>query len=297
VLLMEKGRSYDGMLILTPGSKSDPSAVACLSEITGMDNYYIRVKLNARLPLPLCRFRKEDILGDAGDRLVSAGIRFYMMDRLLFDAPFKSIRVTGCREGKEEIIFYDPAKKEHPFPSRREALLLEGVYRTNAKDKLLTKTTPQLRVKFDEKKRKQQILKDYESLPVIFLYVKGDPIPLILIDIDFDYGFLGPAKSFTAVENFKKLKERIESVCGRRFNLDMACYAFTMPMIAEIPKSRPDLKKQKKEDKPIVTSSNEEAVNHMSRLMYGQWCAQMEPAQRFLSADYNTPAGRTDISL
>ena len=135
-MMMEPIESYDGMLILLPGSKTDNNAVERLYDITKFDRYSASVKLKTKLPLPLCRCIQNDMLGETGDRLRSCGISFFVLDRLFYEAPFQSKAIIDARFEASGCQFFDNEKRIIDIPSAQEVCLLEATYRTNMKETL-----------------------------------------------------------------------------------------------------------------------------------------------------------------
>jgi hypothetical protein len=204
------------------------------------------------------------------------------MDRIFHDSPFQARRIADCRIDESGLFCSDEEKKSIELSPDEDVLLLEAVYQTNVKDHLFARTRPEIRFQF-ERDEKPNILNDIESFKVLFLYQKNNPVPLQLIDVFMDYSFLKNAKSFSSMINFNYVKQLFEKFFHKPINRDMVHYAYSLlpsPTINEVIQKIKVSKKREKERKKI---SNENSVNLMSRLMFGQWSAEMGWADGIVS--------------
>jgi hypothetical protein len=278
---MNSFAQYDGMLILLPGSIKNKDSVSCLSEAARLDHYLAEIKLNTMLPLPLCPCSINDMLGPVGNRLHSSGIRFFVVDRSFYKSPFHYKAIHSVQFAPSGCKFFDEEKRMIEIESSEDTCLHEGEYRTNVKENLTPSSNRDLTSDGNEKKNRR-IMGPIESFRVLFLYLRNNSIPLKMTDITMDYSFWGSEKHYCAFMNFNMLIHNIESIYHRKFNHDMVRYAYTLPHTTDKVEMTDASKSNRKKNAIQLKFSNIDAVDRMSRLMYGQWIIEMGWADRMV---------------
>jgi hypothetical protein len=262
--------SYDdGMLILLPGSAIHKDSIACLSDVSRLDSYLARIKLNTRLPLPLCSCSMKIMAGEIGNHLQSSGIRFLVIGRNFFKSPFQFNAIQSLNIESSACHFIDEKKQVIEIRPTQDVYLLEAEYRSKMKEILIPPADQELTGEgiFGKKGNKFDSI---ETFRVLFLYLKNNPKPLKFIDIRMDYRFLGAEMTYFASTNFNLLKNKIESFYHSQVNRDMVQYSYSLPPTKVGNESGTHSSPNKKGEYQFGLS-NVDGVNQMSRLMFCQW--------------------------
>ncbi|MCU0599865.1 MAG: hypothetical protein MUE70_11495 [Desulfobacterales bacterium] len=250
-----------------------------MSVAARLDHYLAEIKINTKLPLPLCPCSIDDILGPVGNRLHSSGIRFFAMDRSFYKSPFEYKAIQSVQFAASGCKFFDEERKMIEIESSEDTCLHEGEYRTNVKENLMPSSDRDL-ISDGKEKKNRRITGPIESFRVLFLYLRNNSVPLKMTDITMNYSFLGCEKHYCAFMNFKTLIDKIESVYQRQFNHDMVRYAHTLPQTTDKVEISAASASNRKKNAMQLKFSNVDAVDLMSRLMYGQWIIENGWADR-----------------
>ena len=161
--------------------------------------------------------------------------------------------------------------------------LVQGCYQTAGAEPACVADNPE--PEKDLKKIKTVGLQDLKTFWFVMLYQVMDMNPLIFIDQVMDYTALGSLKKMTVAENFQYLRHQLEVTFCRKADTSMLKYSYALEheqQLTEMKTKRLNLKRNKVA--MITAISNEEAVNHMSRLMFFQWCKENGWVDRIMPA-------------
>jgi hypothetical protein len=261
----------DSKLVLFPGSRENPEAVALLSTVGVFDDYMIRNRLRTRLPVIFGPCRRASIAGETGKKLADAGVRFMAVSTAVLEAPFFCFDAVRCRFDPESVRIWDENGDPQTLFHRDRFLVVEAVYDSTRK---------QVAEAPGKKARGRSLGLDFrpdsqttsgpggENAGVIFLFSKGRDAPVRFMEEAVDFSFLEGRRSLVAAENFRllgsMLSERFGPVCR-----DMVRFSFAIPVVTE---ELPEISEQRgKRKRQIQVRSNVSSVNTLARLFYGRW--------------------------
>jgi hypothetical protein len=279
----------DGVLVILPNSRNTPESVALLSALTIFDPYLIGCKLRSALPQVMGGCSLNQMEAELGEHLRSAGIRFLAIADDLFQKPFNGMLITECRFDPPEtqapattsckgaMAFLSQLAPPIAMSSREPLLMLLAEYSTVARQSAAEFKQMKKRGRQDAAKNRLPLVNALQNMDsgfrrVIFLYRKIDPVPLLLIENEMDYRFLGPDKEVTAVVNFGKLIRLLEGTFGREIQTIPTAHFFGGQSL-DAPEPGPVRKIDLDGERwsPPRVQSNKDTVHAMVRLIYWQW--------------------------
>jgi len=271
----------DSVFILLPGSEITSEGIELLEALSTFDPYMLRSKLKIQVPQLLFSYQSEAILGPTGDALEASGIRYLAVKRRFFEQPFQPFFANGCRFHEKSCQFYslknsiDGADSDAIIDiiNDQQVLLLEGLYLTTGDEIFPLPTANGFAVSGKRKPEKSVYSKDVKHFRIIMLYRIMNPDPIVFIDRNLNYEFLGSDKEMTVTVNFDKFK----AVLGQKFNQtidqSMLQNAFMIEQDQQIAeKKTSSLKIKQRSQHSVSRTSNKDATDRMSRLIFFKWC-------------------------
>jgi len=262
----------DAMLVLLPGSQITPQSIQLLTELTVFDAYMARSRLRTQLPVVLGPCCQRDLETHIGDRLERLSIRFIAIPRDFLDPPFHSLEVTACRLEPDVILLSDAQGQERIFPVSQPVLLLEGRYDIDKRPRKSPMRSESDRLMETVLNPEPTASLETGLRHVLFMYSRGDPHPVELLDSRLDYSFLGDDKALTTAENFRNLLARLSEAFDSPIVREMMHHQYALEQITE---NEADIEsgvgRRARGKKPGQRRSNRSAIRLMSRLLYCQW--------------------------
>jgi hypothetical protein len=263
---------FDSLLVLLPGSTINPEGIRFLSEISGFDHFFIQNKLKIKLPHILCPVSSHEITGSSGDLLENLCINYLAVKKTFYALPFNPVRVFSCLFETNRSRFYSSHHDPVDIYNKENILLIEGSYKTT--DETMSYLPGnELNSGAGQKKSKAVNSNDLKTYRFIMLYQVMDPGPLVFIDRFMDYSFMGSAKKTTVTDNFNVMKALLEKTFCCKTDQALLLNGFLFEHGQQLSEQKTKRFRLKGGKEMITTAiSNEAASNHVSRLLFYQWC-------------------------
>lgn len=280
-ILIGDPASHDSILVILPGSGTERQKLMFLCDLLEIDAYTARLKLSASIPVIIGSCHKNDILGPLGDKLETLGINFLAIDRLFFNAPFKTFDVTGCHFNQGLLQFENRQGEKKDIAYNAEVLILESRYRDEELKRKTDRRFIPLSPGVSGIETSSESSKKVQTEQVIHLYLKDSSVPFLFTDRNINYQTMGGVLAQSSSWNFRKLINTIEMFFEKQCDRTMVEHAFALnrSLISEIKDAEHTTKKH------TQVYSNEDSANLMSRLLFCKWWRERRWTNRIMPGD------------
>ncbi len=261
------GMPRESILVILPGSTVSDAAIRALADISSLDLYQARTKLDAQFPLPVARVRAEIIDGQGGLELEKAGINFFAIDEISFDAPFEGFQVSRCEFGGGEIRFINEFGVSSAVGLHEKVFLAELRYKEEVRSKRLESKRIPLSTKASSIQSVTDHHKSTSIKQVLHLYVYGHQHPIVFVDDVINYSSLGAGVEANATWNFLRLKGTLEQVFEIQADRTLVDFSFAAQSV--LTSEKIDRATSTRRENNV--STNIDSANKLSRVLYAAW--------------------------
>ena len=202
----------DSTLLLLPGSNPTAEGVRLIQNLAKLDSYQSKIKLNTKLPLPLCPCYQDAILGELGDRLDREGIQFLAVNNALLDREPEAFVASRCDFDVGKINFTAKSGVTRSLTLDAPILIVECRYKEESTDTRSDRRFAPLDTRARDLGGTREISRQSDISQVLHLYQGEDLTPLVLIDQEIDYSSLVSGTENNALWNFRRLVGTLEQV-------------------------------------------------------------------------------------